>query len=82
MVLYRYHIRRKEEKMPLYAKCEALDMLKDRGYSSYRLREERLLTPRTMQRIRNGESLTMHELETLCDLLHVQPNKVMEWSRW
>ena len=70
------------EEMPLYAKSEAMDMLKDRGYSSYRLREEKLLTPRTMQKVRNNEPLTMHELETICDLLHVQPNKVIEWSQW
>lgn len=68
--------------MPIYAKSEALDLLKDKGYSSYRLREDKLLTPAAMQKIRNGERLTMHELETICDLLHVQPNKVVEWLPW
>jgi len=68
--------------MPLYAKSEAMDISKDKGCSSYRLREEKLLTPRTMQKIRNSEALTMHESETICDLLCEQPNKVIEWSRW
>ena len=71
-----------EEEMPLYAKSDVMDILKDKGYSSYRLREEKLLTPRTMQKIRNSGRLTMHELETICDLLHAQPNKVVEWSLW
>ena len=76
------HPAKGEEEMSLYAKSEVMDVLKDKGYSSYRLREERLLTPRTMQKIRNSEQLTMHELETICDLLHAQPNKVVEWSPW
>lgn len=70
------------QKMPLYAKPEALDLLKDKGYSSYRLREEKLLTPRTLQKIRAGDRITMHELESICDILRVQPNKVVEWERW
>lgn len=68
--------------MPVYARPDILDMLLEKGYSSYRLREEKLMTPRTMQKIRHGERITMSELETICDLLHVQPNKVIEWERW
>ncbi len=68
--------------MAIYAKPGVLDLFRDKGYSSYRLREEGIITPRTLQRIRNGERITMHELETICDFLHVQPNKVIVWERW
>ena len=68
--------------MPIYARSDVLDLLLEKGYSSYRLREEKLMTPRTMQKIRHGERITMNELETICDLLHVQPSKVIEWERW
>lgn len=68
--------------MAIYAKPEALDLLKDKGYSSYRLRENGILTPRTIQKIRKGERITMHELENICDILHMQPNKVVEWMPW
>ena len=68
--------------MPIYARYDVLDLLLEKGYSSYRLREEKLMTPRTMQKIRHGERITMNELETICDLLCVQPNKVIEWERW
>ena len=68
--------------MGIYARSEALDLLRDKGYSSYRLREEKILTPRTLQKIRSGERITMQELETICDLLHVQPNKVVQWEQW
>ena len=71
-----------EENMPIYARYETLDLLSERGYSSYRLKKEKILTPRTIQKIRNGDRLTMHELEIICDLLKVQPNKVTEWSIW
>lgn len=82
MVPYRYHAMKGEAVMPIYARSEALDMLREKGYSSYRLREEKILTPRTIQKIRDGERITMRELETICDILHVQPNKVVEWERW
>lgn len=59
-----------------------MDLLKERGYSSYRLREEKILTPKTMQKIRKGDQLTMHELDVICDLIQVQPNKVVEWRRY
>lgn len=81
MVSKRYHICKGAE-MPVYAKSEALDLLKEKGYSTYRLREEKILTPRTMQKIRDEKQLTMHELGTICDLLKVQPNKVVEWQPW
>lgn len=68
--------------MPIYARSDVLDLLLEKGYSSYRLKEEKLMTPRTMQKIRRGERITMNELETICDLLHVQPSKVIEWERW
>lgn len=67
--------------MPIYARSDVLDLLLEKGYSSYRLREEKLMAPRTMQKIRHGEKITMKELETICDLLHVQPNRVIEWER-
>lgn len=68
--------------MPVYARPETMDLLKERGYSSYRLREEKILTPKTMQKIRKGDQLTMHELDVICDLIQVQPNKVVEWRRY
>lgn len=71
-----------EDAMPLYARSEVLDLLKDKGYSSYRLREEKILSPHTIQKIRNEERLTMHELEIICDLLHVQPGRIIGWRQW
>ena len=75
-------ILRKEAAMQIYARPDMLDLLLENGCSSYRLREEKLISPRTMQKIRHGERITMNELETICDLLHVQPSKVIEWERW
>ena len=75
-------ILRKGAARQIYARSDVLDLLLEKGCSSYRLREEKLISPRTMQKIRHGEKITMKELETICDLLHVQPNRVIEWERW
>ena len=75
-------ILRKGAARQIYARSDVLDLLLEKGCSSYRLREEKLISPRTMQKIRHGERITMKELETICKLLHVQPNRVIEWERW
>ena len=75
-------ILRKGAARQIYARSDVLDLLLEKGCSSYCLREEKLISPRTMQKIRHGERITMNELETICDLLHVQPNRVIEWERW
>ena len=67
--------------MPIYARSDVLDLLLEKGCSSYRLREEKLMTPRTMQKIRHGERITMKELETICKLLYVQSNRLIELER-
>ena len=62
-------------------KVNILEELKKAGYSSYRLRQERVLGEATLQKIRNGSTqLTLESLEVICDILQCQPGDLVEWA--
>ena len=56
-----------------------LDRLREAGFSSYRLREEKILGQRTMQQIREGKPVSGEALNTLCKLLDCQPGEILEY---
>ena len=62
-------------------KADVLQMLKARGYSSYRLKREHLLSDSTLQKLRSGDtSITVDNLNTICTLLSCQPGDLLEWK--
>lgn len=66
--------------MPIVYKTNILDELKKSGYSSYRLRNEKLLSESTMSKLRNNNStLTLENLSTICSLLNCQPGDIIEY---
>lgn len=55
-----------------------LQMLKEAGFTTYRLRACSILTPSTIQRLQSGRPVSTKTIETLCLLLHCQPGDIME----
>ena len=61
-------------------KIDAMSALKDAGYNSYRIQKEKLLSSTTTQKLRHGDtSLTIENLNTICELLQCQPGDILEW---
>ncbi len=61
-------------------KVDIGEQLKKAGYSSYRLRKEKLLAESTLQKFRKGNtSITVDNLDTVCGLLECQPGDLLEW---
>ena len=57
-----------------------LKELKDAGYSSYRLRQEKVLSEGTLQKMRSGNiAITVESLGVVCDILHCQPGELLDW---
>ena len=54
-------------------------MLNERGYSSYRLRKESLLSQGVMQSIRAKKPISWANIEQICRLLHCQPGDLIEF---
>lgn len=64
--------------MKLCYKIDVLESLKAKGYSTYRLRREKLLSEGTIQKFRLGYGVGWENLETLCNLLSCQPSDIIE----
>ena len=67
--------------MALKYKINVLDALKEKGYSSYTLRKEKLLSESTIQRLREGEGVAWDNLDTLCRLLECDISDLLEYQK-
>ena len=67
--------------MPLRFKINILDALKEKGYTTYTLRKENLLSQSTIQKLRTGNGLAWENIERLCALLECQPGDLMEYVK-
>lgn len=65
--------------MPLKYKVNVLEALKTAGYTSTRLRTEKIFGERTIQKMRNGEVVSADSLGRICKLLHCQPGDILEY---
>ena len=64
----------------IHYKIDILQVLKDNGYSSYRLQKEKILATSTLGKLRQGDtSITVGNLNTICTLLRCQPEDLIEW---
>lgn len=61
-------------------KMDVLRHLKRAGYTTYRLRDEKLMSESTIQKLRKGEIVAMSNLDTICALLSCQPDDVIGYS--
>jgi len=65
--------------MPLKYKFDIIEQLKSKGYSTYRIRTEKLIGERQLQQIRTGVIVSNACLEKLCELLGCQPGDILEY---
>ncbi len=59
-------------------KKNIMEELKERGYSSARLRREKILGESTMQRLRRGEPIGLDAVNSICIILRCQPGDILE----
>lgn len=65
--------------MAIRYKIDILAALKEKGYSSTRIREEKLIGQSYLQQLRHGELVSWKALNTICCLLDCQPGDLMEY---
>ncbi|MDD6219570.1 MAG: helix-turn-helix transcriptional regulator [Clostridia bacterium] len=65
--------------MPIGYKIDVLAALKDAGYSTYRIRKEKIFGEATVQKFRNAKLVSLENIATLCKLLNCQPGDIMEY---
>lgn len=65
--------------MPLQYKIDILATLKEAGYTTYKIRKEKLLSESTVQKFRNHQPVAWENIETVCKLLNCQPGDILEY---
>ena len=66
--------------MPIRYKIDVLESLKDAGYSSTRLRKEKLMGESYMTQLRHGDMVSWKTVETICRLLDCQTGDLVEYT--
>ncbi len=61
-------------------KIDIISALKNAGYSTYKLRKDKILGESTLQKYRKNECVESFEnLNILCKLLDCQPSEIIEY---
>ena len=67
--------------MAIKYKIDILVELKKIGYSSTRIREEKLIGQSYLQQLRHGELVSWKTLDIICSLLECQPADLIEYVK-
>lgn len=67
--------------MAIQYKIDIMAELKQKGYSSTRIREEKLIGQSYLQQIRHGELVSWKIMNKLCSLLDCQPGDLIEYVK-
>lgn len=66
--------------MAIRYRIDVIAALKKAGYSTYRIRQEKIFGEKTMQDFRNNQPVMSADcLEKLCQLLSCQPGDILEY---
>lgn len=67
--------------MSFQYKVNVMDKLKEKGYSSTRLRKEKLLGESYMSQLRRGDMVSWAALDTICNLLDCQLGDLIQHQK-
>ena len=67
--------------MAITYKVDVMAELKKKGYSSTKIREEKLIGQSYLQQLRHGELVSWKTLDTICALLECQPGDLIEYVK-
>lgn len=69
-----------DEPKKIRYRFDIVKALTDSGYVLQDLRRQHKISESTLQKIRNGELITLKSLEVICELLDMQPADLIEYS--
>lgn len=67
--------------MPVIYKTDILEKLKEKGYSTYVLRKDKLLGESTIQQLRSNELVSWANIGKICQLLECQPGDILAYDQ-
>ena len=67
--------------MAIHYKVDVLAELKKKGYTSTKIREEKLIGQSYLQQLRHQELVSWKTIDTICGLLDCQPGDLVEYVK-
>ena len=67
--------------MAIRYKVDVLEELKKKGYSSTKIRNDKLIGQSYLQQLRHNELVSWKTLDTICGLLDCQPGDLIEYVK-
>ena len=67
--------------MSIRYKIDVLAELKKAGYTSTRIREEKLIGQSYLQQLRKGDLVSWKTIDTICELLNCQVGDIVEYVK-
>lgn len=67
--------------MPVKYKIDILAALKEQGFTTYKLRTERLMGESTIQQLRKNELVSWANIARICEMLECQPGDILEYEK-
>lgn len=58
-----------------------LEELKKKNINTNTIRKNKLLSERTLTKIRNGEMISLDNIDKICQLLDCQPSDIIEYKK-
>ena len=65
--------------MPIQYRIDVIAALKKAGYTTTKIRREKIMGEATLQQMRRGDMVSYKTVDTICRLLHCQPGDLMEY---
>ena len=56
-----------------------LQLMEEKNLTTYKIRQERIISETTLQSIRKGKSITLDSVASLCKALNCQPGDILEY---
>ena len=56
-----------------------LNLMKEKNLTTYKIRQENIISQYTLQNIKNGKAITTDSIASLCEALECQPGDILEY---
>lgn len=66
--------------MPIKYKVDILALLREKGYTSYKIRQVGLINETALQKLREGRLISWDQLSNICEALNCQPGDLLEYA--
>ena len=67
--------------MPMRYKIDVMQVLKEAGYNTNRIRKEKLLSEGVLQALRENRYIALQNISKICELLNCQPADLLVYKK-